>query len=286
MQESGFLEQSVEKLQSSSALEKIKQTIETITAVQQNLYALANNEEGEQLTLLKVGTVFQVFFIDLLASGKQPKDLTKEEWTELFHKVSQHAILDDGQEYSVFVFSMYADYIDLSALTLQKSITQEHFEAIKDLAKTIRNNTELLRNGKISEIDYIEACLWLSLEAMMKLLCSLLDLIPGTEFAQAVQSAAQLAFEYGRYVLFAKEQAILQEYIDHQRVLDEKLKFKFEAYLEEVQAQADQFRKLVDAAFSTDFHDALIQSAALARAAGVEENELLTSLEEVDDYFM
>ena len=39
--------------------------------------------------------------------------------------------------------------------------------------------------------------------------------------------------------------------------------------------------KLVDVAFSADFHDALVQSAALARTAGVEENELLTSIEEL-----
>ena len=47
-----------------------------------------------------------------------------------------------------------------------------------------------------------------------------------------------------------------------------------------------QFQKLVDHAFSADLHETLIQSAELARAAGVKEEELLTSIDDVDDFFM
>ena len=42
---------------------------------------------------------------------------------------------------------------------------------------------------------------------------------------------------------------------------------------------------LIENAFSLDLHEALIESAELARAAGVKEEELLTSIEDIDDYF-
>ena len=106
------------------------------------------------------------------------------------------------------------------------------------------------------------------------------------EYAGLVQAVTQLAFEYGRYVLFAKEQAILTRYIENQYVLDKQLRADYEAYLAEVNEHAERFRKLIDGAFTTDLHEALVQSAALAREAGVKKEELLTTVEDVDAFFM
>ena len=138
----------------------------------------------------------------------------------------------------------------------------------------------------MTEADYIEECLWLSLEAMIKLLATSLSMVMGPELAQLTQAAAQLAFEYGRYVLFAREQAILSAYIQNQYILDEELQHQYDEFLRELQENAEQFQGLIDDAFSGKLRDSLMQSAALARAAGVQEEELLTSVDEIDDYFM
>ena len=53
------------------------------------------------------------------------------------------------------------------------------------------------------------------------------------------------------------------------------LKTDYEAYLAEVNERAERFRKLIDGAFTTDLHEALVQSAALAREAGGKEEEVL-----------
>ena len=78
---------------------------------------------------------------------------------------------------------------------------------------------------------------------------------------------------------------MLQEYIENQYILDERLQKEFEAYLEEVEKNAKRFQTMVQDAFTLDLHEALLQSAELAREAGVKEEELLTSIEEIDDYF-
>ena len=128
--------------------------------------------------------------------------------------------------------------------------------------------------------------MWISLEAMIKLFaCSLTPMI-GKEFAYLTQAVAQLAFEYGRLVLLTREQKLLESYIENQHVLDEKLQAEYEEYLAELNEYSERFKGLIDAAFTPGIKDSLMQSADLARAAGVKEEELLTSIEDVDDFFL
>lgn len=276
----------IDEFLSSDADLKIKQTLETIASVQRGLFALANNEDDTRLDMLKIGSVFQIFFIDTLASGKKPGDLTEEDWKNIAGKVYKYAVLEDGQTYSEFVFTLYANYIDISADSLCGMVREQNLDSIREISDTLRKNSERLKSGEINETSYIEACLWLSLEAMIKLLSSTFTMGIPQEYSDLIQSASQLAFEYGRYVLYAKEQAILDQYIQNQHVLDEELERKYEEYLKDVQIQAEKFQQLVEDAFSVDIHQALEQSVALAREAGVNEEELLTSVEDIDDFFM
>lgn len=276
-------------LLSDNASEKLHHMLDTIATVQQGAYNLAVSEDDGQLKLLRIGSVFQIFLIDTLASGKRPSDLTKEDWAAIGAKVGRYAVLEDGQSYSKFVFTLYADYIALSVENLRTppiAITEEQAAAITEIAGSIRRNSQELEDGVITEASYVEACLWLSLEGMMKLLASWITAPFAKEYATLVQSAAQLAFEYGRYVLFSKEQALLDRYIANQHKLDEQLEKDYAEYLQQVQLQAAHFQELIDGAFSTDLHKSLLQSAALARESGVREEELLTSVEDIDSFFL
>jgi hypothetical protein len=162
----------------------------------------------------------------------------------------------------------------------------ESVSRIKELSASIRFNTEQLQCGELSEVDYIEGCMWISLEAMIKLLaCSMVPKM-GPEFAYLTQAVAQLAFEYGRLVLFTREQKLLESYIENQYILDEKLQTEYEDYLEEVNRYSEKFRGLIEKAFTPDIRESLMQSAELAKASGVKEEELLTSIEDVDDFFL
>ena len=276
----------IEELLSIPAVQKMKQAMDVIEEVQRNVYAVFTSEDSRQLDLLKIGSVFQIFLIDTLAGGKKPEDLTKEDWLNIAKKVSQYAVLEEGQTYSEFVFTMYADYIDLSAETLRASAAEEQIEAIKEISATIRCNTEKFRSEEIGESAYVEACLWLSLEAMIKLISLSLTSLIGPEYSKLAQAASQLAFEYGRYVLYAKEQAILESYLQNQKQLDEQLQNEYDVFLAELQEYANRFQGLIDAAFSPDLRNSLRQSAELARQAGVEEDEILESIEDVDAFFM
>ena len=277
-------------LLSSPIGQKIAQVMDTIAHVQRNLFALAVSEDSGQLKLLKIGTVFQIFLVETLASGKKPEDLSGDDWRSIAEKVSRYAILEEGQRFSEFVFGLYADYIDLSAKSVSPVVKKEQLAALYQISKEIRHNTDLFRDGSLSESVFVDNCLWLSLEAMVKLLslslASALSLVTREEYAQLAVSVSQLAFEYGRYMLYAKEHAILESYIQNQHDLDAELQARLNEYLAEVQKTADEFRKLVDDAFSPELHGMLQRSAALARAAGVKEEDLLSSTEEIDRFFL
>ncbi len=282
---------------SSSAVKSLKKALDIIAFVQKNLIALADSEDSRQLDLLKIGSTLQLFLIDTLASGKSPKDLTKDDWKSIAEKVSKYAVLEEGQCYSEFVFTLYANYIDLSVKKFQWM--EKHLDlktdsvrlgAISALSSEIRAASVLLQDEPRKESEYVEKCLWLSLEAMVKLLSywltSKIALAAPDEYAKLAQSISDLAFEYGRYVLYAKEQAILDAYIKNQYILDNDLQARYEAYLAELKEKSAQFQSLIDGAFSPNIHEALLQSAALAQAAGVKEEEVLKTIEDIDSFFM
>ena len=280
----------IDEFLSSPTGQLLQKAMRTIENVQENLYALATSEDSGKLKLLKIGTVLQIFLVDTLASGKRPNELETEDWKRIAEKVSQYAILGTEQQYSEFVFTLYANYIDISVKALNLIASEQSTSSIGELSAEIRSKTKTLQNGEITETAYVEDCLWLSLEAMIKLLATYLSAklgpIIGEDRAQLLQAVSNLAFEYGRYVLYAKEQAILEEYIRNQHMLDEQLQAKYDAFLAELQENADQFNHLIDIAFSGNLHESLLQSAALARAAGVKEEEILKSVDDIDAFFM
>ena len=280
----------IDELLSSPVGRVLEKALNTIAAVQKNLYALMTGEDRPQLKLLEIATVVQLYLIRAMASGKAPREFGKDDWKDLAGKVSRFAILNDEIPYCEFVFQSYAAYIEASAKLLRRLTGAEDANEILELSETIHSNAERMHSGELSEPDYTEACLWLSLESMMKLLSSLLSsvLAPfvGADTTRLTQAVSQLAFEYGRFVLFAQERDMLKEYLQNQRVLDERLKTKYEVYVAMLHENAERFRHLIDAAFSAEIHESLLRSAALAKAAGVGESELLTTLEDVDDFFL
>lgn len=141
-------------------------------------------------------------------------------------------------------------------------------------------------NGTLEGVQLIEDCLWISLEAMVKLLASMSSLIAPEEFAAYAQALASYAFEYGRFMLHRREQELVKEFIQAQHELDAELEAKYEAFIEELKLQSEQFSMLIDNAFAPDFREAFLHSILLAKSAEVDDSEMLTTTEDIDAFFM
>ena len=252
--------------------------------------SLSNIDSERDLTLTKVGTVLSLNLFGLLLGGKKPEELTKEDWENIAKEVTDKAILMDGQSYSVYIFDLYAEYIETSAKVLKKRFPDDkrkkQIDAISKLSKELKAKEKQLQTGKITEVAYTEDCLWISLEAMIKCLAMYAGCFTGKDFAELLTASSMLAFEYARLKLYRKEQALLDEYLQNQYILDDQMQVKLDAFKRELQEESERFDALVDNAFAPDFRSSLIGSVELARAAGVKEGEILKSVDEIDDFFL
>ncbi len=179
-----------------------------------------------------------------------------------------------------------SNYVDISVKALEKkNVSKEKCNAIRKLASRVRNLEKDLVAGKIGEVDYTEQCLWLMLEAMIKLLAAYAVVLVGEDVGEFISGVSALAFEYGRYTLYKKEQEILELYIARQKVVDDEIKQRMAEYNAALQAREQEFNDIIKDAFAPDVMQRFGASVALAQKAGVDDTEILKSTEQVDEFF-
>ena len=280
-------ELSIEYLQETEIGQRLQSAMATYERVQEIAYAYVNDDSPEQLKTLRVGTVLSLSVLRKLYAGKKIKKYDNEDWKEIFENVAENSILVDPSQYTINVFSTYANYIDVSVQVLKKrGISEDKSEAITPIAEDIRELSKQFNNSEISEVDYTEQCLWLSLEAMIKLLCAYSVLLIGDDAAVFAQGLAMFAFEYGRYSLYRQEQEMLAYYLEHQKKVDSELSSKLIEYNQEMEKRQKEFELLIKDAYEPDVMTRLRSTVMVAKNAGVKDTEVLDSVEKIDDFFL
>jgi len=280
-------EVSIEFLSKTDLSEELKKLLDAFGQVQEAAAAARTGSDSKKvLVKLRIGTVLTFGLAGSASKGKWPKDYSKDDWLNLVNMVSGYAVNIDDQEYSALIFRMYADYIDVSANILSDRVPADTLDSIRCLAEELRDKTDLFHNDGIDEAEYTEECMWTCLDAMIKLLSATLTKYAGRDAGHLIEGISAISFEYGRLVLYRKEQELLTQYMEQQQVTDSKLQKKYESFLCELDEQAASFRNLIDNAFSKDFRRVLKGSIEFARAAGVDENEILSTKEKRDDFFL
>ncbi len=305
----------IEYLESTKAGGLLQNARAAMEKAQDVAYAYVSDDSPEQLKTMRIGTALAFAVINKIAGGKSIKQFTKKDWEEIASNVADFAILTDGRQWSVIVFTAYADYVDISVNVIEKKYKYiqkqrnkssekeeqpepnkgdseekndtflEKCEAIRSLATQVRKLEKELINDKITEVDYTEKCLWLLLEAMIKLLAAYSSFAVGEEASEFIQSVAMLAFEYGRYTLYKKEQEILELYIQHQKQVDAELQEKLDVFNALLRDREKEFEALINDAFVPDVMKRFRVSVELARSVGVNEEEILKTTEQVDEFF-
>lgn len=277
---------SIELLLSTPVGMKLGSALSMLDRLQEYAEAAAYKADAEANSK-KAATIATFAILKKMQGGTSPSGFTQDDWKEVLAAIGDYVLLMPDSEYSVFVFEMYENCIRKSLQSLVGHASPEECEAIEALADELRTQEEAFHSGEISEPAYIEECLWISLEAMFKLLsASILPHIKDDSMREFSGALADFAFEYGRLMLYRKEQALLEEYIEAQYELDRELEVKLALYLENLERENARFIELLDHAFEPDYRDSFLRSAMLARLAGVEESEILNTAEDVDDFFL
>ncbi len=244
-------------------------------------------KDEKELNKAKTATIAVFAILKKIAAGKKIPDFSEADWKDIVHNISEYVLPLPDDAYSAFVFRMYESYIRCSVDIIQAFASEEACEKILKLADELRANTELFHNGSIDEIRYTEDCLWISLEAMFKLLsatCS--PLLKGEKVSELSAALADFVFSYGRLMLYRREQEIIAAYIEAQYVLDAELEEKYKCYLADLDKQTARCRSFIEQAFSANYREAFLKSMMLAQVTGAEESQILKNIEEIDDFFL
>lgn len=236
---------------------------------------------------IKAATVALFAILKKMQEGKNISSFNNEDWKDIFNSIHKYAVGLPEDEYSLFIFEMYEKCIRSSVAAVQSYLGENHCNAISELADELQEESNLFRSGNIDEIQYTEDSLWISLEAMFKLLAVVsMSAIKNEEVSELGVAVFDFAFEYSRLMLHRKEQEIYTVYMDEQQALDSLLEQRYTGYVEELKKQDNAFRTLIDNAFEKDYRDSFLKSILLAQMTGVEEGQVLRDKEDIDDYFL
>ena len=275
----------IEDLLNNSEDDKIRKITQVLEKLERLFSSLAAGDDKEA-DVIRMGTVLGLSLIEKARKGKMPGTFTKEDWKEIANTISDRTVMAEGSVYSQFVFESYAKYIDHSADCIKVIAGEQETEVIKALAKELKVKAEALKDGEITETKYIEESMWVSLEAIIKLLSAVIFVSGKHGWGEFASAAVALTFEIGRFRLYSAEQAILDEYIRNQYQLDEDLQEKLESFKAALMAETDRFNTLIENAFEPGFRDSLRASADLALAYDVRAEEILDSTEKIDAFFL
>ena len=100
----------IELLKDSPVEAELEKTFALYEKAQRLVLSLCNIDDEKDLAITKIGTILSLNIFGLLLGGKKPGELTDEDWKDIANEVVDKAVLLDGQEYSVYIFDLYAEY--------------------------------------------------------------------------------------------------------------------------------------------------------------------------------
>lgn len=230
-------ELSLEQLMQTSVGAKIQQAIEIIHNIQNHYFAIIEKQDELDVLGIRTATVMVFAVLRKIAEGKRPCSFDSDDWKDITVSISKNAILPDDGQYAVYIFDLYERYIRFSANTIKVVVSPKVVDSVNALADELHCKAEELKRGEISEVTYTEGCLWICLEAMIKLLASTTFLMQDKRISEFSQALASLAFEYGRLMLYSREQEIVNQFIESQHQMDDELERKYAGFLEELNKQ-------------------------------------------------
>ena len=260
--------------------------MDSVRKYQEALCVLANDAENTDINILRIGTILSFSVIGKILHGKYPKDFTGDDWKDVADKVADYGVIEEQKRYTEFVFNLFAAYIDFSVNINKEVVNKKAGTEIKGLASEIRDLTGKFEEGKITEPDYVDRCLWTSFEAMIKLLAAYKTKGLCAEYAGFIQALADMSVQYARLKMYEKELNLLNGYLEGQQALDKELQAKYDEYVSDLKTESEEFDRLIENAFSDDFENMLKNSVSLARKAGVDEKDILDSKEKIDSFFL
>lgn len=235
---------------------------------------------------IRAATMFLIALWSRLRQGGSVAEMTKDDWKDVIGLVYEQAANIDPKDYSILVFDLYRSSIAFAIEPMRLNASPSVISRLEEIVCLMDGYKQDLESGTMPEAKLIEENLWLSLEAVFLVMTDRMNyrLIP-EERRELAEAVGALAFQKFRYSIYEKELAAVNECLEYQNKLDQKLAERVNAYIDALNEELDEFDALVEVAFNTtDFQAAFRGSADLAKKLGAE--EILRTRKDVDEYFL
>lgn len=209
----------------------------------------------------------------LRKTGKAISEFTARDWHSIATKSGLGALRGGTRGAILYAATNYLAapaFIANALLTASFGIAQQAHE---------------LRTGTIDSDQLIDNCETLCIEVAVSAVSSLL----GQTLIPIPVIGALIGNTIGTVMLRAAQNALSSrelELIKHYRLRQTALNLEYKALLEQLNQAMTRFLALVEAAFSPNMTEALDGSIELAVALGVPTESLLSTADEIDDYFL
>ena len=95
---------------------------EALQKAQEVAYAYVTDDSPKSLKTMRIGTAATFAILEKIAEGTPIRAFTKEDWGQIANTVAETAIEEKEKPWSVIVFTLYADYVDISANVLEERL--------------------------------------------------------------------------------------------------------------------------------------------------------------------
>lgn len=245
-----------------------------------------NLEETDAKTLsIKAATVFILSLWSKLGKKGSSDRFSDEDWNDIAQSVFKYAVVTDAKNYCKLVFVLYRQSIEYALEKMRSNAEDDSVKRIKEIVKQLKKNEDRLDKGTISKVAFVDDDLWLCLEAVFIVLADRTGLQFGDGKYQELSNAlGAIIFQKIRLSVYENELQALEDCLKEQQEIDYALSAKLDDYIMQLKDELDRFDAAVEEAFSSVIRTAFAGSAKLAAITGAD--EILDSIEDVDDFFM
>lgn len=237
--------------------------------------------EGIKVATFAAVSEGAVTFVATLTSKakekKGIKNITKEEWEEIFSKTGISGLKGGARGITVYALTNLANS--------PAAVANAVFTASLGAAEQIH----LYREGKISEQDFLINSEMLYLDASVSALSSIVGqvVVPVPVLGAIIgNTVGTLVYKTTKGYVYSKEEQLIKQYLEELKQIDELLDEDYKECVELLNEEMEEFLSLLELAFSPDIDICFKGSIDLAISMGVPTEEILDTKEKVDDYFM
>ena len=237
--------------------------------------------QGAKATLaaaaIEGGTALARAVIAKRRAGKQLKDFTRDDWTDIAGEGGLGTAQGGVRGLSIYWLTNFS----ATPAAVASSIVTAAFGVAEQANK--------LRGGEIEEVTFIENSELVCLETAVSALSSFVGqaIIPVPVLGAVIgNTVGVVMYKAVSSSLSEREASLIERYLGEQQILDKQLAAEYQQLLEQLDASMSDYLGVLDRAFAPDIDVALVGSVEHALKLGVAADEILDSDEKVLSYFL